>query len=168
MFRGARFGDLARVPGLVVDVLEQRHQLVAEDLVVVRTAQPARVAELQERDLADRADLLVGRRRLAERARTADDQLLGQLAHRAAPTSPRAGPGAAGRARRRSGTRGASPSRVSVMWNVAGLAHFWHFMERLRQSDHNRRHRLTSVPFLPLPCGRSIELAARSDAYGSL
>src|SRR4051812_13676284 len=52
---GRPAGDLARVPGLVVDVLQQGHQLVAEDLVVVGAAEPARGAELGEGDLADGA-----------------------------------------------------------------------------------------------------------------
>jgi hypothetical protein len=50
---------------------------------------------------------------------------------------------------------------------VAGLAHFWHFMVRLRQTDHSSQtRRLTSVPFLPLESSRSIGRAARSDSTG--
>src|ERR671917_148310 len=52
--------DLARMPDLVVDVLQQRHQLVAEDLVIVGAPQPSRVPEFQVGDLAERAGLLVG------------------------------------------------------------------------------------------------------------
>ena len=104
-------GHLAGMPGLSVDVLEQRHQLVAEDLVIVGTTQPARIAEFEERDLADRANLLVGRRRLPQGARRADDQLLGQLADRRRSGDSSGAPGAAGRARRRNGTRDASLSR---------------------------------------------------------
>src|SRR6266540_4202364 len=43
---------LAAVLGLAVDVLQQRRQLVAELLVVVRAAEPARIAELDELDAA--------------------------------------------------------------------------------------------------------------------
>src|SRR5262249_27315432 len=46
---------LADVPGLAVDVLQQRGQLLAELLVVVRAAQPPRVAEVHELDAADLA-----------------------------------------------------------------------------------------------------------------
>src|SRR5437762_10560910 len=48
-------GRLPHVAGLAVDVLQEREQLVAELLVVVRAAEPARVAELDELDPADRA-----------------------------------------------------------------------------------------------------------------
>src|SRR4051812_11753156 len=70
------------MPGLVVDVLEQGHQLVTEDFIVVGAAEPPRVAELEERDLADGADLLVGGGGLAGDPGPADDQLLRQVAHR--------------------------------------------------------------------------------------
>src|SRR3954451_16062121 len=55
--RGAA-GNLARVPRLVVNVLQQGHQLVAEDLVIVGATVPARVPELEEGELAEGARLL--------------------------------------------------------------------------------------------------------------
>src|SRR5262249_7351937 len=77
---GSPPGDLAAVANLLVDVLQQRHQLVAEDLVVVRTPQPAGVAEFSERGAAHRAGPLVGRRGLAPLAAGRLDQTGGQLA----------------------------------------------------------------------------------------
>src|SRR5207249_1837774 len=56
-----RLADVAR---LAVDVLQQRRQLLAELLVVVRAAQPAGVAELHELDAAVRTLALVQRRGL--------------------------------------------------------------------------------------------------------
>src|SRR5262249_31323029 len=76
-------GHLARVPGLVVNVLQEGHELVAKYLVIVGAPQPPRVAEFQECDVADRTRLLVRRRGLARYAGGAG-QLLGQFAHRRA------------------------------------------------------------------------------------
>src|SRR5262249_21014831 len=48
-------GRLAAVPRLAVDVLQERRQLVAELLVVVRAAEAARVTEFHEFDPAEGA-----------------------------------------------------------------------------------------------------------------
>src|SRR5262249_51465370 len=50
---GCPLGNLTRMARLVVDVFQERHELVAKHLIVVRTAEASRVAELEECDLAD-------------------------------------------------------------------------------------------------------------------
>jgi len=52
---GQPLGGLAAVARLAVDVLQEAGQLVAELLVVVGTAEPAGVAEVNELDPAHRA-----------------------------------------------------------------------------------------------------------------
>src|SRR6516225_2935987 len=37
-------GDLAGMSGIAVDALEQRHQLVPKDLIIIRTAEPTGIA----------------------------------------------------------------------------------------------------------------------------
>src|SRR5579864_2422187 len=76
------FGYLARVPRFLVDVLQKRHQLVAKHLIVIRTAQPPRIAKFEESDVADRTRLLVGGRRFARGGRAAANQLFGQFPNR--------------------------------------------------------------------------------------
>ena len=56
---GAELGHFADVPGFAVDVHEQRLKLGREVHVIVRAAEPALFAELQERDAANRARPLV-------------------------------------------------------------------------------------------------------------
>ena len=97
--------------------------------VVVRAAQPALVAELVKRDAAHRAGLLVELGQLL--GRLPDGQLLGQ--HAAARLGAAAGSSSAGvrYCRACSSHRCSScglPPVNSVMWKVAGLSHFWHFM----------------------------------------
>ena len=75
---GAALRHLADVPRLAVDVQEQRLQLRGEADVVVRAAEPALLAELQERDAAHRAGPLVEPGQLL--GRLADGQMLGQQA----------------------------------------------------------------------------------------
>ena len=73
----APLGDLADVLVLAVDIEDQRLQLALEADVVVRTAQPALVAELVEGDPADRAGLLIQLRQLL--GGLTDGHLLGHL-----------------------------------------------------------------------------------------
>ena len=72
----SRSRPLARVRRLAVDVHHQRLQLLLEEDVVVRAAEPPLVAELVERDAAHRTGLLVQLGQLF--GGLADGKLLGQ------------------------------------------------------------------------------------------
>ncbi len=100
--------------------------------VVVRAAQPALAAELVERDAADRAGLLVELGQLL--GRLADGHLLGQRRRPCWARRPVRTRSAVRYCRACSSQRCNScglPPVSSVMWNVAGLSHCWHFIATL-------------------------------------
>ncbi len=111
--------------------------------VVVRAAQPPLAAELVEGDPADRAGLLIQLGQLL--GRLADGHLLGHLLGQgrghARRRRPARSPGCVRYSRACSSQRCNScglPPVSSVMWNVAGLSHCWHFISTSSEPSHRR------------------------------